>query len=155
MTKSIFWAFTFITDSNLPAFDFFKLSSETLEDLIATFFLNLLFIILILITFNTSSFAKRAAIIIDYDTNQTLFEVNANTLNYPASLVKMMTLYMTFEALENGALTWDQKLKVSETAASRSPSKLYLEVGSYITVGDAVMALIINYLLINYQKKKK
>ena len=87
--------------------------------------------------------AKRAAIIIDYDTNQTLFEVNANTLNYPASLVKMMTLYMTFEALENGALTWDQKLKVSETAASRSPSKLYLEVGSYITVGDAVMALII------------
>lgn len=87
--------------------------------------------------------AKRAAIIIDYETNQTLFEVNADTLNYPASLVKMMTLYMTFEALEEGVLQWDQKLKVSETAASRSPSKLYLETGSYITVKDAVMALII------------
>ena len=87
--------------------------------------------------------AKRAAIIIDYETNQTLFEVNADTLNYPASLVKMMTLYMTFEALENGLLSWDQKLEVSETAASRSPSKLYLETGNYITVKDAVMALII------------
>tara|TARA_B100001123_G_scaffold449341_1_gene614283 strand:- start:1291 stop:2406 length:1116 start_codon:yes stop_codon:yes gene_type:complete len=87
--------------------------------------------------------AKRAAIIIDYETNHTLFEVNADTLNYPASLAKMMTLYMTFEALEEGLLKWDQKLKVSETASSRSPSKLYLETGSYITVNDAVMALII------------
>ena len=70
--------------------------------------------------------AKRAAIIIDYDSEEVLFEVNADTLNYPASLAKMMTLYLTFEALDKGVLNWDQKLKVSEVASSRSPSKLYL-----------------------------
>ncbi len=103
----------------------------------------LIIIFIIFQTIPTSIEAKRAAIIIDYETNQTLFEVNADTLNYPASLAKMMTLYLTFEALDKGVLTWDQKLKVSEVASSRSPSKLYLEVGSYITVKDAVMALII------------
>ena len=87
--------------------------------------------------------AKRAAIILDYETDKVLFEINADTLNYPASLAKMMTLYLTFEALDEGRLNWDQKLKVSKIAASRSPSKLYLEQGSSISVGDAVMALIV------------
>ena len=103
----------------------------------------LIIIFIIFQTIPTSIEAKRAAIIIDHETNQTLFEVNADTLNYPASLAKMMTLYLTFEALDKGVLNWDQKLKVSEVASSRSPSKLYLEEGSYITVKDAVMALII------------
>ena len=44
--------------------------------------------------------AKRAAIIIDYDTQEVLFEVNADTLNYPASLAKIMTLYIAFDYLE-------------------------------------------------------
>ena len=102
-----------------------------------------LFIILALIIIPIESHAKKAAIIIDYETNVTLFEVNADTPNYPASLVKMMTLYMVFEALENEKIDWEQKLKVSETASSRSPSKLNLKAGSYIMVKDAVMALII------------
>ncbi|PPR42497.1 MAG: D-alanyl-D-alanine carboxypeptidase DacF, partial [Alphaproteobacteria bacterium MarineAlpha5_Bin11] len=101
------------------------------------------YLVIFLLFFPTGLIAKRAAIIIDYETNETLFEVNADTLNYPASLVKMMTLYLTFEALEEGRLNWDQKLKVSEVASSRSPSKLYLEPGSTIEVGDAVNALII------------
>ena len=57
-------------------------------------YLRLFIIVLILISFNSSSFAKRAAIIIDYDTKKVLFEVNADTLNYPASLSKMMTVYI-------------------------------------------------------------
>ena len=101
------------------------------------------FLFIIFITFSGESYAKRAAIIIDYETNESVFEVNADTLNYPASLTKMMTLYMTFESLNNGLITWDQKLRVSSTAASRSPSKLYLEEGATISVKDAVMALII------------
>ena len=108
------------------------------------------FKILLLIFFIILSFSKvyaervvgKAAIIIDYQTNETLFEVNADTPNYPASLAKMMTLYMTFEALENGILTLNQKLKVSDVAASRSPSKLYLKPGSTISVEDSIMALI-------------
>ena len=87
--------------------------------------------------------AKRAAIIIDYDTQEVLFEVNADTLNYPASLAKIMTLYIVFDYLDKNKLSWDAKMKVSETAASRSPSKLYLEKDSSITVRDAVLALIV------------
>ena len=60
------------------------------------YFFSLFIIVLITITFNTSIFAKRAAIVIDYDTNEVLFEVNADTLNYPASLTKMMTLLLNF-----------------------------------------------------------
>ena len=85
----------------------------------------------------------KAAIIIDYDTQDVLFEVNADTLNYPASLTKMMTLYIVFDYLNKNKLSWNTKLKVSRVATSRSPSKLHLKEDSTITVKDAVMALII------------
>ena len=105
--------------------------------------LSLLFIILISITFNTSSFAKRAAIIMDYDTHEVLFEVNADTLNYPASLAKIMTIYIVFDYLDKKKLTWDTKLSVSKNAASQPRSKLYLEEGTFISVNNAIRALII------------
>ena len=99
---------------------------------------------LVYISFNSNALlAKRAAIIIDYDSQEVLFEVNADTLNYPASLTKMMTLYIVFEYLDKKRLSWDTKMNVSNIAASRSPSKLYLEEGSSIIVKDAVMALIV------------
>tara|TARA_B100001123_G_scaffold135015_1_gene156617 strand:+ start:1005 stop:2090 length:1086 start_codon:yes stop_codon:yes gene_type:complete len=102
-------------------------------------------ILLFLLVFSNSSnlLAKRAAIIIDYDTQKVLFEVNADTLNYPASLTKIMTLYIVFDLLEKNEMSWNTKMRVSDVAASRSPSKLYLEEGSYISVEDAVMALIV------------
>ena len=98
-------------------------------------------VFLILIT--SASFAKKAAIVIDFETKEVLFEINANTKNYPASLTKIMTLYILFDFLESGKLTNQSQLKVSRVASSRSPSKLYLEAGSSIKVEDAVMALII------------
>ena len=98
----------------------------------------------LIVIFTTSeSFAKKAAIVIDFDTKEVLFEVNANTKNYPASLTKIMTLYILFDRLEKNQITNQTKLKVSRIAASRSPSKLYLEEGSTIKVEDAIMALII------------
>ena len=104
--------------------------------LITSFFL--------IVIFTTSqSYAKKAAIVIDFDTKEVLFEVNANTKNYPASLTKIMTLYILFDRLEKNQITNQTKLKVSRIAASRSPSKLYLEEGSTIKVEDAIMALII------------
>ena len=105
-----------------------------------------LFTILFFVSVGLSSnsvIAKRAAIIINYDTQEVLFEVNADTLNYPASLAKIMTLYIVFDYLDKNKLSWNTNMKVSEIAASRSPSKLYLEKDSSINVRDAVMALIV------------
>ena len=105
-------------------------------------FIKLLFFIIFILS-TSSLFAKKAAIVIDYDTKDVLFEVNADTLNFPASLTKIMTLYVTFDYLHKNKLSWETPMKVSKTASSRSPSKLYLEQGTFISVENAVMALII------------
>ena len=97
----------------------------------------------LVIALSQNLLAKKAAIVIDFDSREVLFEVNADTRNYPASLTKIMTLYILFDYLDRGNLQKDTLLSVSSTAASRSPSKLYLEPGSFIKVEDAVMALII------------
>ena len=97
----------------------------------------------LIFSFSSNLFAKKAAIVIDFDTEEVLFEVNADTRNYPASLTKIMTLYIVFDYIKKGKLSYDSQLSVSNIAASRSPSKLYLEPGSNIKVIDAINALII------------
>ena len=68
----------------------------------------------IIFIFTTSSgFAKKAAIVIDFDTKEVLFEVNANTKNYPASLTKIMTLYILFDRLDKNQISNQTKFKVS------------------------------------------
>ncbi len=108
---------------------------------------NLLLIIILnsflILNFSSNLFAKKAAIVIDFDTEEVLFEVNADTKNYPASLTKIMTLYILFDYIKKGKLSFDSQLSVSSVAASRSPSKLYLKDGSSIKVRDAINALII------------
>lgn len=86
--------------------------------------------------------ARYASFVMDMDTGRVLHAVNANTRNYPASLTKMMTLYMTFDALEAGRLDLHQRLPVSRRAAGMTPSKLGLEAGSSITVENAILALV-------------
>jgi len=97
----------------------------------------------LIISFSNNLFAKKAAIIIDFDTKETLFEINADTLNFPASLTKIMTLYITFDYLHKNKLSLETNMEVSHIATSRSPSKLYLEEGSFISVENAIMALIV------------
>ena len=75
-----------------------------------------IFAFLIFIT--SASFAKKAAIVIDFETKEVLFEINANTKNYPASLTKIMTLYILFDFLKSGKLANQSQLKVSRVAAS-------------------------------------
>ena len=70
-----------------------------------------LFIFIIFILFSNSLFAKKAAIVIDYDSKEVLFEVNADTLNFPASLTKIMTLYITFDYLHKNKLSWKTSSK--------------------------------------------
>lgn len=83
-----------------------------------------------------------AAIVIDAGTGQVLSEVNADSKGYPASLTKMMTLYMLFEALERGEIRMDSPVPVSARAAAAAPSKLGLTRKSKLTVEQAIGALI-------------
>jgi D-alanyl-D-alanine carboxypeptidase len=83
-----------------------------------------------------------AWILLDADTGQVLGEQNADILTYPASLTKMMTLYLTFEALNQGRIRLDQPLTVSADAASRSPSKLGLTPGEAVPLRDLILGLI-------------
>ena len=94
---------------------------------------------------STATFAnsKYAAIVIDAKTGKTLFSRNANAARFPASLTKMMTLYVLFEELERGRFTTHSKLRVSKYAAGRPPSKLGLRAGQTITVGTAIRALAV------------
>jgi len=68
--------------------------------------------------------AKYAAIVIEEDSGQVLFARNADSLRYPASLTKIMTLYLLFEDIEAGRLSLKSRIPVSKIAAGRSPSKL-------------------------------
>ena len=85
----------------------------------------------------------RAALVANMDTGQILIKENANQLNYPASLTKIMTVYLTFDALEHGRLHLDDYLIVSNYAAAASPVKLGLSAGSKITVENAIKAVIV------------
>ena len=86
--------------------------------------------------------ARYAAFVMDAETGTVLHAANADTRNYPASLTKMMTLYMVFEALDRGRLTLDQHLPVSRRAQGMTPSKLYLKQGQSIRLRHAVLALV-------------
>lgn len=85
----------------------------------------------------------RAALVANMDTGQILIKENANQLNYPASLTKIMTVYLTFDALEHGRLHLDDYLIVSNYAAAASPVKLGLSAGSKITVENAIKAVTV------------
>jgi D-alanyl-D-alanine carboxypeptidase len=85
---------------------------------------------------------KHAALVLDANSGQILYQNAADAPRYPASLAKMMTLYLVFERLEQGKLNAQTKLKMSANASAAAPSKLDLEPGDEITVMDAIKALI-------------
>ena len=81
-------------------------------------------------------------ILLDAETGQVLSEHDADQSTYPASLTKMMTLYLTFDELNKGAIRLDQLFRVSEWAASRAPSKLGLTPGDAVSVRDLILAIV-------------
>jgi D-alanyl-D-alanine carboxypeptidase len=85
---------------------------------------------------------RYASIVIDADSGFVLSEKHADKKLHPASLTKMMTLYLTFEALDNGTLQKNSRIRVSKHAAGQEPSKLGLTAGSTIRVEDAILALV-------------
>lgn len=101
------------------------------------------FLFTILISTNLFAAQYRAALVADMETGRVLYQENANEPNYPASLTKIMTLYLTFDALEHGRLTLNDYLIVSRAAANAEPVKLGLAAGSKIRVEDAIKALAV------------
>ncbi|MEY3759681.1 MAG: hypothetical protein RIR39_1172 [Pseudomonadota bacterium] len=89
-----------------------------------------------------SSYGQHAAIIIDADNGSVLHEENATHSWYPASLTKVMTLYMAFDALQAGQIHLYDTLRASRHAALQPNSKLGLRQGETLTVQDAILALI-------------
>lgn len=85
----------------------------------------------------------QAKLLVDARTGAVLESENPQELNYPASLTKMMTLYMTFEALHDGRFTWDTRLTMSENANGKEPFKFAIGAGRTITVREAVMGMIV------------
>ena len=82
------------------------------------------------------------SIVIDAETGTVISESNADSANYPASLTKMMTLYLVFEALDKGRIQLDTQLPVSAHAANQSPTKLGLAAGDTIAVRDVVLGMV-------------
>lgn len=85
---------------------------------------------------------KYAGIVVDAKTGKVLYSEDPDSLRYPASLTKMMTLYLTFEALEAGRFTLDTPVPVSAHAAAEPPSKLGVRAGGSVTVEQAIQALV-------------
>ena len=86
--------------------------------------------------------ARYADIVIDANTGAVLHSTNPDALRHPASLTKIMTLYLLFERLEAGKLKLDSQLDVSAHAASQSPTKLGLRAGETIKVEDAIKGIV-------------
>ncbi|MBT3928131.1 MAG: D-alanyl-D-alanine carboxypeptidase [Rhodospirillaceae bacterium] len=95
----------------------------------------------VLLSGTKESEAGYASIVLDADTGEVLRSRNADTRNYPASLTKMMTLYLLFEEIDSGRMRLNQKLTVSKRAAGQPASKLGLKRGATISVRQAIMAL--------------
>jgi len=88
--------------------------------------------------------AKDAALIVDGETGKVLYARNATAERHPASLTKLMTLYMLFDALKKGQLTLSSPLTFSEHAALQRPTKLHVRTGETIPVDIAIRAIVVH-----------
>jgi D-alanyl-D-alanine carboxypeptidase len=83
-----------------------------------------------------------AAIVVDAKTGKILYSRSPDAQCYPASLTKMMTLYLLFDALAGGKTTLNSRISMSAHAAAQAPSKLGLKPGESLTVRDAILAIV-------------
>src|SRR6185295_8719072 len=83
-----------------------------------------------------------AALVLDANSGQVLHAANADALRHPASLTKIMTLYLLFEQIETGKVRLDSQMEVSDHASQQAPSKLGLRPGQTLSVEEAIRALV-------------
>lgn len=86
---------------------------------------------------------KYAAFVVDGDTGKILYQEDADKLRHPASLTKMMTAYLLFEAMEKNRVNLNTRFKVTANAANQPKTNLNLEGGEIMTVRDAMLAIIV------------
>ncbi|MBC2772910.1 D-alanyl-D-alanine carboxypeptidase [Rhizobium sp. AQ_MP] len=96
-----------------------------------------------ILSLSTTAQAGSAQLLLDARTGEVLASENPDELNHPASLTKMMSVYMVFDAIRAGKISWDSPVPFSKHAASRPPTKLFVKAGDSITVREAVLAMII------------
>jgi D-alanyl-D-alanine carboxypeptidase len=89
-----------------------------------------------------SAQSKYASIVVDAGNGEVLYRANADDPKYPASLTKMMTLYLTFEALKKNRIKLGQYFPISRKAASQPPTKLDLKAGRKIRIEHAILGLV-------------
>lgn len=85
---------------------------------------------------------KHAAFVLDVNSGAVLHNDDGDAIRHPASLTKMMTLYLTFELIESGRLKMSDMITISERAANAAPSKLDLKPGAQISVADSIKAVV-------------
>ncbi len=95
-----------------------------------------------LMTSNAQAASKHAAIVVDANTGKILYSASADAPRHPASLTKMMTLYMLFDAMESGRINRASPVPFSKHAASMAPTKLGVKAGGSITVETAILSLV-------------
>ncbi|WP_377298912.1 D-alanyl-D-alanine carboxypeptidase family protein [Rhizobium sp. SGZ-381] len=100
-------------------------------------------LVVFLLSAGAQAWAGQARILIDASTGAVIASDNAEALNRPASLTKMMTLYLTFEAIARGSLRWDEQIPMSRHAAATVPYKLDVAPGGTVSVRDAVTGMIV------------
>jgi len=83
-----------------------------------------------------------ASLVVDYYSGRVLYSSNADAQTYPASLTKVMTLYLLFERLQQGTVSLNSRIPISTHAANQAPSRLGLRPGQTIRVEDAILALV-------------
>ncbi|HKR89077.1 MAG TPA: serine hydrolase [Phenylobacterium sp.] len=90
-----------------------------------------------------ASESKYAAIVVDAKSGEVLYSNHGDSPRYPASLTKMMTLYLTFEAVSSGKLRLEDRVVFSPRAAAQAPTKLGVSPGESITVAEAIQGMAI------------
>ena len=83
-----------------------------------------------------------ASLVVDYYSGRVLYSSNADAQTYPASLTKVMTLYLLFERLQQGKVSLNSRIPISTHAANQAPSRLGMRPGQTIRVEDAILALV-------------
>ncbi len=86
----------------------------------------------------------KSALLMDVTTGTVLFEQNAHEALAPASVTKVMTLLLIMEAIDSGAIGWNDTVTASETAAAKGGSQVYLKAGETMTVSDMVKAIAVS-----------
>ena len=101
------------------------------------------FVILFPSTPKAIDISAKQAILVDFDTGAELYKKNADELMSPASMTKLMTVYLIFERLKDGRLLLDDELDVSRKAWKKGGSKMFVEVGKQVRVEDLIRGIVV------------